>query len=424
MTPNAIRAFRRNRHGVFSSAAVLAAVFLILMPRPAVGRAVQEESGGRSANQIFPGGEWERIADPATVGYSVERLSEVIEYLKTLDTTGLLAVVGGRVLLEYGDISQLSYLASCRKSLLAMLYGKYVADGTIRLNTTLEQLEINDTDGLLPVERRATIDHLITARSGVYHPASNGGDNTADAPERGSQQPGEYFLYNNWDFNCAGFIFEKLTHQVIYDALERDLAVPLGMQDFDRLSQRKSGDLRRSMYPAYHIWLSTRDMARIGYLMLRNGNWNGRQVVPAAWVRKISRIKTPLEAMNPTSYRQGHFAYGYMWWIWAGPEAVGPYEGAFTAIGAYGQYITVLPGLDMVIAHKTAVPPRSNRVLRKQYEGVIQRLIAAGDGEEGGGPGGGLQGAEPAAAEEGPAARAPDEPAPGRGKSRDRSFPR
>jgi len=118
-------------------------------------------------------------------------------------------------------------------------------------------------------------------------------------------------------------------------------------------------------------------MARIGYLMLRRGEWNGRQVVPREWIRKISRAKTPLEEMNPASYRKGFFGYGYMWWVCDGPEAVGAFAGAYTASGAYGQYIAVLPALDMVIAHKTAVPPRQRSVRMSQFKGIIDRLIAA-----------------------------------------------
>jgi CubicO group peptidase (beta-lactamase class C family) len=74
-------------------------------------------------------------------------------------------------------------------------------------------------------------------------------------------------------------VFEKLTGRDIYDALETDLARPIGMQDFDRSLQKKR-DAKRSIYPAYPMHLSTRDMARLGYLMLRGGNWNGRRLVP------------------------------------------------------------------------------------------------------------------------------------------------
>ena len=56
------------------------------------------------------------------------------------------------------------------------------------------------------------------------------------------------------------------------------------------------------------------------------------------------------------SFRNRPYAkcgYGYMWWIWDVPHNTGAYEGAYTAAGAYGQYITVLPKLDLVVAHKT-----------------------------------------------------------------------
>jgi CubicO group peptidase (beta-lactamase class C family) len=166
---------------------------------------------GQEAEYVYPGNEWETIANPEDVGYSAEILEKVHKYADAIETTGLVVVVGGRVLVQYGDVEQLSYLASVRKSILAMLYGNYVADGTIDLNWTLEDLGMDDVQGLLPIEKQATVEHLITARSGVYHPASNAGDNTADAPERGTQRPGQYLLYNNWDFNAAGAAFELMT---------------------------------------------------------------------------------------------------------------------------------------------------------------------------------------------------------------------
>ena len=43
-----------------------------------------------------------------------------------------------------------------------------------------------------------------------------------------------------------------------------------------------------------------------------------------------------------------------MWWVWDGPDAVGPFEGAYTGRGAIGQWITVLPALDLVVAHFTS----------------------------------------------------------------------
>ncbi|HXV86131.1 MAG TPA: serine hydrolase, partial [Gemmatimonadales bacterium] len=223
-------------------------------------------------------------------------------------------------------------------------------------------------------ERRATIRHLLMARSGVYHAASNAGDDLASAPPRGSQEPGAYYLYSNWDFNALGTIFEQETGRNLYDALESDLARPIGMQDFDRAMHRRTGDTTQSIHLAYHMHFSTRDMARVGYLMLRDGNWAGRQLVPRDWIRESTRAHTPVGDMNPPNRRTGAFGYGYLWWVWDGPAATGPYRGAYTGLGAVGQQISVLPALDMVVAHKTR-PGDGRSVSHRQYADVLDLLV-------------------------------------------------
>ena len=309
------------------------------------------------AQGVFPGKEWKSAKKPEEIGYSSVRLEALHGWLQSLDTTAMMVVVGGKSLFEYGDLTHLSYLASVRKSVLAMLYGKYMENGTIPLDKTLREIGFTDVGGLLPQEKEAKIKHLIAARSGVYHPASNSGDSTASAPPRGSQRPGTYYLYNNWDFNAAGAVFEKLTGKDIYDALGSDLAGPIGMQDFDRSRQKKSGNPERSQHMAYHMWLSTRDMARVGLLMLREGQWASQQVISQDWAQRISSLITPFQELNPPRSRSlgtgRRWGYGYMWWVWDAPNSQGPFSGAYTGMGAGGQYITILPQLDMVVAHKT-----------------------------------------------------------------------
>jgi CubicO group peptidase (beta-lactamase class C family) len=331
--------------------------------------------GPATSRFVYPGARWEAIGEPSSVGYCRDRLEVVAARVKTLPTTGMMVVVGGRVLFQHGDVDAVSYLASVRKSVLAMLFGNYVASGTIDLGKTLAQLKIDDLGGLTESEKAATIADLLAARSGVYHRASNPGDNLADAPPRGSQQHGTYFLYSNWDFNTLGTIFEQETGQSIYDALARDLASPIGMQDFDRSTHERSGDVTRSIHLAYHMNLSTRDMARVGYVMLREGTWGGRQVVPRDWVRRIVTPVTHVDQMNPPNIRKGPFGYGYLWWVWDRQWNTGPYSSAYTGMGALGQFITVLPKLDMVIAHKTR--PGGASVSASQYLELLERVIDA-----------------------------------------------
>jgi len=329
-----------------------------------------------SAKRTYPGATW----DYKESGLPPRVVREADSFVRTLETTGLVVVKHGRVVFEYGDISEVSYVASVRKSVLSMLFGPYVANGTIRLDATLKDLHMSDVGGLLPIEERAKVIDLITARSGVYHPASNDGDLLEYAPERGSQEPGRYWLYNNWDFNAAGAVFERTTGKDIYDALRDDLALPIGMQDFDRARQQKDEKPEVSQYPAYTMFLSTRDMARLGYLMLRKGKWRDRQIIPADWVRRSTAVVTPFTEQHPEFMQSGPFGYGYMWRVWDGSFATGPYKGAFTASGSHGQWITVLPALDMVVAHKTfwssTGGPKHN-VKRSDYHRLLDLITGA-----------------------------------------------
>ena len=342
---------------------------------PATPTAAAASTAAGAVRGVFPAPAWERVSDPSAAGYCQDRLDLVTARAKALPTTAMMTVVGGRVVYEYGDVQAVSYLASVRKSVLAMLFGNYVASGRIRLDRTLAELKIDDVGGLTDAEKGATVADLLAARSGVYHAASNPGDNLAQAPPRGSQKPGTYFLYSNWDFNALGTIFEQETGRDLYDALESDLVRPIGMEEFNRAAHRRTGDASRSKHLAYHMNFSTRDMARIGLLMLREGDWAGRQVVPRTWSRRIVTPVTRVHEMNPPALRKGPFGYGYLWWVWDGEWAAGAYEGAYTGQGAIGQYITVLPKLDMVVAHKTR--PGAQSVSGAQYRELLDLVIGA-----------------------------------------------
>jgi hypothetical protein len=220
---------------------------------------------------------------------------------------------------------------------------------------------------------------LLTARSGVFHAAANDGDDLARAPARGTQRPGTYFLYNNWDFNVLGTIFEQSTRQSIFDAFQRDIATPIGLQDFHREDHRRTGDTTRSIHLAYHFWLSVRDMGRLGYLMLRDGRWRDRQIIPSAWVRESTRPIVPKAAMNPVERRNDPWGYGYLWWVWDGANTPSEYQGAYLAAGAFGQYIAVLPALDLVVAHKT-VPGSGGEVSVGQFLSILDLIVAAKHG--------------------------------------------
>ena len=322
----------------------------------------------------YPGTTWKHVR-PSVHGFDDGRFKELENLLNNgkYPTTSMVVAVGGDIIFQYGTVNKISYIASCRKSLLAMLYGKYVENGTIDLDKTVGDLNMDDIGGLLPIEKKAKIQDLITARSGVYHIASNTGDDRDYAPARGSQEPGTYFLYNNWDFNAAGYAFEYLTGKDIYEAFRDDIASKIQCENYFLYNQKKSGDLSLSIYPAYHFYIDVFDMARIGLLMLREGKWKDEQVISREWVKRISSVDTPREEMNPTSRRKKEFSYGYMWWIFDNPSNPPELKGAYSARGSKGQYITVIPALDMVVAHHTA----TGETAWSQYMDILSRIFDA-----------------------------------------------
>lgn len=314
---------------------------------------------------VYAQGGWTYNETPELSGWDALKAQEYNRYIiDSTAVTGLVIVQDGQIVFEYGDIRENSYIASCRKSVLAMLYGKYVEDGTIDLKKTIKALDIEDVEGILPVEQEATIQDLISARSGIYHPEGYPGGMQQFAPERGSVKPGEYWLYSNWDFNVAGYVFEKETGKNIYDEVGTQLAEPLGMEDWDRSLQEKQGDTTISRYLAYPMWFSTRDMAKIGQLMLNKGAWNGKQILSESWIEEMLKQRTTHEEINtnvPVFRDSGvNFGYGYMWWLFEDMDDP-KLKGAYAALGAMGQAIAIYPEINTVVAYKTkAAYRRSN----------------------------------------------------------------
>lgn len=338
----------------------------------------------------FPTKEWAKVK-PEAEGYSSEKLEALRHWIKTQQTSALHISIHGRVIFEHGDTGLVSKVFSARKSVLGMLYGNYVAQGKADLGSNVEALGLADLRPFLPIEKQATLRQLLTARSGIYLPTANS-ELTEALPSRGSQAPGTYFQYQNWDFNAAGTAFEKISGKDIFVAMDEELARPIGMQDFDRKLQRKNSELPITRHGEYATYLSTRDMARLGLLMLADGRWMDKQVMPKGWAGRITTLVTPadeLHPMNVGAHRSqiGRWGYGMLWWVWDAPNwpgtLTGPYQGAYCAIGAFGQYIAVLPAIGMVFAHKVDTNDQGARRLSpSEFHTILQMAIDSWCGGE------------------------------------------
>ncbi len=325
-----------------------------------------------SAQEAYPGEHWDRMASPEAAGWSSEQLKAAREYSATIKTAAVMIVVRGRVLDEWGETATKYNIHSIRKSLLSALYGIHVADGRIDLSKTLGELGIDDNEpSLTDTEKQATLRDVLKARSGVYHPAlyETAGMKAA-RPKRWSHLPGTFWYYNNWDFNVAGTIFERAVKNSIFREFKERIADPIGMEDY-RVDDGHYVTGPDSVYPAYPFRLTARDMARFGLLFLRGGRWGWRQIVPAEWVKE-----------STTSYSDAAESggYGYMWWVAANGKhlpGVSIPDGSYSARGAGGHYILVIPAYDVVIVHRVNTDIQGNSVSGQEFGRLVKLILDA-----------------------------------------------
>ena len=304
---------------------------------------------------------------PDASGWSSGRLDSLAAEIRNDGVTAFLIVHKGRRVAAWGDIARTVNVASVRKSLLSALYGIQVAAGRIRLASTLAELGIDDTaPALTPAEMHATVRDLLMARSGIYHPAAfETGDMHRKRPPRGSHAPGSFWYYNNWDFNALGTIYRQATGEDIFASFAQRIAGPIGMEDFSAADGRYVTEAT-SRHPAYWFALSARDLARFGQLVLDGGQWQGRTVIPADWLRESTRA----------SSRTDHddLGCGYLWWTLDagrfGPDAV-------MASGYGGQKLAILPAKQLVVVQLIETRDGPHRDRTALFLDRLARILAA-----------------------------------------------
>jgi CubicO group peptidase (beta-lactamase class C family) len=143
-----------------------------------------------------------------------------------------------------------------------------------------------------------------------------------------SGAPGSQFYYNSGNPYVLSALITKKTGQSAFDFAKKELFEPLGITSarWGRVDAQGVTDGEAGLFLAPH------DMARIGYLYLHNGLWDGKQIIPSTWVDRAKEGKVSATF----GYR-----YGNLWWSL-------PEKGAYMARGRHSQLILVLPKLDVV----------------------------------------------------------------------------
>jgi len=152
-------------------------------------------------------------------------------------------------------------------------------------------------------------------------------------------KPGSHFLYNTSATYMLSAIVQKATGTTVLDYLRPRLFEPLGIE---RPTWEASP--QGITTGGYGLSVRTEDIARFGQLYLQNGKWDGKQLVPRAWVEAATARQTSNGSNPKSDWDQG---YGYQFWRCR--------NGAYRGDGAFGQYCIVLPEQDAVIVITSGV---------------------------------------------------------------------
>jgi metal-dependent hydrolase (beta-lactamase superfamily II)/CubicO group peptidase (beta-lactamase class C family) len=295
-----------------------------------------------------PSGGWP-ISTPEEQGFDSElladMLAEILAQAPAIDSVTILRhghLVADAVVYPFEPASP-HFVHSCTKSVVSALVGIAIEQGHLQgVHQPLLELFPGRQVAHMDANKEAiTLEHLLTMTTGLdcrdsYLYRWQGLDEMArsddwvqfvlDLPM--AQAPGTEFEYCNGASFLLSAAIQEATGQSALAFAEEHLFGPLGIHDV-----RWPDNPQGISIGWGQLWMQPHDMAKIGALYLNRGRWNGRQVVPDAWVEASTRKHTPATLQD---------GYGYQWWI---SDA-----GYYMALGYAGQFIFVLPEQDMVVA--------------------------------------------------------------------------
>ena len=329
----------------------------------------QAASTSQSKNDtksVWPGKNWAE-AEPEDLGFDRAKLAEAGRYQAEIAVDQpyrILIARHGKIAAEWifrSDPIAEAHQASVSKSTFSSVLGIAIQEGVIKSENDRvadyypEMLDIAPGEGpkegryAFPGNEGITFKQLIGNTSGYMKPG---------------EAPGKVFNYQTFGMNI-------LTHAIasaysLYKTTEPEQGAGFGTltewkirnvidgswsweySNFDMHAEAKLGVF--GYMTSYQMTL--RDMARMGWLWLNKGNWNGTQVIPETWIDKATKVSDEILENEPAN-RQ---VYGLGFWcndqgqVW--PELP---KDSFAASGAGNQHIWVCPSLDLVVAQSPGI---------------------------------------------------------------------
>lgn len=303
-------------------------------------------------------------ASPDDVGLDPELLESGAENAGLSSTiASMLVIRHGKLVYErYFNGSAASHsnsVFSLSKSILSLLTGVAADDGSLQLDTPISEILPAE---LVPRDDGLTVQHLLTMSGGLEWDEVEDSDEfdvLSTLSRDRTSAPGEEFAYSTGLTHVLSAVLTESTGRSTCDFAHERLFAPLGVtpEHWGRGSDGYyvGGDV---------LWLTPREIARFGQLVLQDGVWDGERLVDPAWLEES--LSSAWNFGCPTDYRSaapGGSGYGYLWWH---SESEG--LSIWSAQGAWGQSLLIVPELDMVVVvtHHAWPRPLPEPVTAKQ----------------------------------------------------------
>ena len=327
-----------------------------------------------------PAGDWARKS-PEQLGLDPAALAAAVQYAQSNETsraldfsdqeatfgtrlvsmptkrarTNGLVIYKGYVVAEFGDTQFVDQTYSVAKSMLATVAGVAVRDGRIGVD---EPVGKRVNDGGYASRHNALVtwkQHLQQESEWEGSMWGKNGDfvgkaefGAGERKPRALKAPGSFYEYNDVRINRFALSLLRVFGQPVPDVFQEQVMDPIGAShswkwmpyhnSYVELNGKQAASVSGGTRWGGGMWINSWDMARFGYLWLRGGAWNGRQILPRDYVEA---------ALTPS---QNGPDYGYLWWLnTRGKNLPGLPANAVAALGAGQNTIVVSPDHELVI---------------------------------------------------------------------------
>jgi CubicO group peptidase (beta-lactamase class C family) len=322
-------------------------------PAPESGTAPPTAAATEISSDYWPTEDWQ-TSTPEAQGLNGDGLADMMDWIAGEDLAlhSLLIVRHGYIVsetyFESRHAARKHDQYSVTKSFVSTLIGIALDRGEIDGigHRVLDFFPGMEVENRTADKERMTLEDLLTMRSGLAWIENDAGYiNLYRSPDwvrymlglPMADPPGETFLYCSGCSHLLSAILQISVGENAFDFAEKNLFGPIGITSANWESNPDGVSIG-----GWGLQLIPRDMAKLGYLFLHGGMWDGKRIVSAEWVREATREHTDT---GPGS----ELGYGYQWWIY-------PRWHGYAALGRYGQSIFVFPDLDLIVVTTAGMP--------------------------------------------------------------------